>query len=122
MRIVRALVVGLGMVAGLAGAGAMSGASAPVANEAVTTAAVPTYTGRYEMYATIALVPVSHFEYQAIIKPGRPPVHLDVTGVQGPLDHLLGKTVRAHGRYRTGTNMNGQRVRYMVVQRLEIVR
>lgn len=112
--VVAACVLGSAMVLG--------GASAPVSSEAVTAAAVPTYTGRYEMFAFATILPVSHFEYQAIIKPGRPPVHLDVTGVQGPLDHLLGKTVRAHGRFRTGTNLNGQQVRYMVVQRIEIVR
>lgn len=121
MRASRALAVGLSVVLGVAGLGMMSGAGATGTSEGDLSATLPTYTGTYEMYATIALVPMEHFEYQAILKPGRPPVHLDVRGVAGRLDRFLGKKVQATGRYQWGTNQQGERVRYMVAQRIRRV-
>lgn len=119
MRSVRVVAAAVGALIGLAGMVGVSGNAALEADAMQAASPLPTYTGVYEVYATIALVAVKPWESQGILKTGRPPPYADVSRVASQAEGLIGQRVRAFGRYATDTPAFGSRpVRYMVVQRI----
>lgn len=84
-----------------------------------------TYTGTLDPIFWRAMPPAGRrflvWEKWAINKTGRPALAVDVSAVVGQANAAANKKIVAYGRYRTGTTPEGQTVRYLHVESIQVV-